>query len=300
MGADSGRGAPDSRSEAPERWSDVSGGVLRRLGTDAVEFTVQSAERAEAAGPSRNGAVTVFRINASSITQKDSAVLRDICLHDPHVVFALEGAGIADIPGADNQDLSFLPRLDRIGDMAVLMPKNRWELEDMLAWAVHDAPGHAAVCFPSGEAFCGLQEFRAPVRYGKWEILYDESDVCLLACGNMVQTAFEVRDLLKRNGYNCSLINCRFVRPLDEETLRSAAAEHALLVTMEEHAAGGGFGESVEAFLSASGIRTDVECAALPDVHMEADSAQLLRQEGGISTENILRRVQTRMIGKIR
>jgi 1-deoxy-D-xylulose-5-phosphate synthase len=183
--------------------------------------------------------------------------------------------------------------------MTVMAPKNKWELADMLRWAIHESDGQAAIRYPRGTAYDGLREFRAPVVYGKWEILYDESDICLLAVGSMVETAYAVRDMLKRNGANCSLINCRFVKPLDEEVLCTAASEHSLLVTLEENVISGGFGESVVSYLNQTGCDVEVEQIALPDEYIEAGSVGVLKEETGIDEESIFRRIQTRMIGLI-
>ena len=132
-----------------------------------------------------------------------------------------------------------------------------------------------------------------------WDILYDESDVCLLACGEMVDPALEARDMMKWNGANCSLIDCGSGSFLDGEVLRAAAAEHVLLVTLQEHEETGGFGESVLSFLNGEGLNVEVEQIVLPDEYAQADPGSFCREEAGLDAENIFRRIQTRMIGLI-
>ena len=133
-----------------------------------------------------------------------------------------------------------------------------------------------------------------------WEILYDESDVCLLSCGSMVETSLEVRDMLKRNGANCSLIVCCPEKPLDQELLRTAAAEHALLVTVEDHVEKDGLGAAVCAFLKDAGLEAETELAALPDEYAGAELTADILREAGLDAENLLHRIQARLIGIIR
>ena len=246
------------------------------------------------------GRIPICVLPSSSLLCSLDPMVRTVCMQNLHVVFVIEGAGLADAEEGNPQGILDLSCLTMIPNLTVMAPKHRFELADMLRWALRSAKGPTAVCCPAGRAYDGLEEFRAPVEYGRWEILYDESDICLLAAGNMVETAQKVRDLMKWDGANCSLINCRFLKPMDEETLRIAASEHILLVTMEENVAAGGFGEHVVSCLSQSGIHAEVEQITLPDTYMDAGPAQLLRQQAGIDAQSILRRIQTRMIGHIR
>ena len=109
-------------------------------------------------------------------------------------------------------------------------------------------------CF-SHKVFCyGLQEFRAPIAYGRSEWIYEEADIALMAVGSMVKTAEQVRDALKDTGYNCTLINARFVKPIDEQMLEEVAKQHKLLVTLEENVRNGGFGDHVLEYVNDEGV----------------------------------------------
>ena len=191
--------------------------------------------------------------------------------------------------GADGEthqgifDLSFL---SSIPGMHIMAPKNKWELSDMLKFAIHlNAP--IAIRYPRGEAYAGLKEFREPVCFGKSEWIYEESQVALLAVGSMVKTAEEIRKKLKENGHACSLVNVRFVKPADEEMLRKAAAGHKLLVTLEENVASGGYGERVRAFLDENEIKIRLHAVTIPDVYVEHGNVDLLKKEIGMDAESI-------------
>ena len=180
--------------------------------------------------------------------------------------------------------------------MTLAAPKNKWELSDMIKFAVKfETP--IAIRYPRGEAYDGLKEFRAPIVFGKSEIIYDECDIALIAYGSMVKTAVEVRERLKALDYHCSLINARFAKPLDEEMLRQAAKEHKLIVTLEENVLSGGFGEHVTEYLSACHVGVPVLNIAISDEYVEHGNVDILRQEVGIDADSIYKKIIAEFIG---
>ena len=151
--------------------------------------------------------------------------------------------------------------------------------------------GPIAVRYPRGEAYDGLEEYRAPIQYGKSEMIYQEKDIALLAVGSMVQTAEKVRDMLKEKGYSCTLVNARFVKPIDEDNIKELSKEHKLLVTMEENVASGGYGEKVRAFVDEQELDTEVLTVAIPDEYVEHGNVDILKKEVGIDAETVVNRV---------
>ena len=249
------------------------------------------------AGLAVGGMIPVFAVYSSFLQRGFDQIVHDVCLQNLHVIFAIDRGGLVGADGETHQGIFDLSYLTMIPNISVLAPKNKWELADMLKWAVRKASGPVAIRYPRGCAYDGLEEFRAPIGYGKWEILYDESDICLLAAGRLVETAYEVRRMLKTEGANCSLVNCRFVRPLDEEVLLEAARSHDLIVTLEENVERGGFGSMVVSCLNDFGEHISVERIALPDAYIEAGSVDLLKKETALDVESIYKRIRTRMIG---
>ncbi|MDE7359859.1 MAG: 1-deoxy-D-xylulose-5-phosphate synthase, partial [Lachnospiraceae bacterium] len=183
--------------------------------------------------------------------------------------------------------LSFL---SSIPNMHVMAPKNKWELSDMLKFAV-EFGGPIAIRYPRGEAFDGLKEHRAPIVYGKSEMLFEEKDILLLAVGSMVKVALTVRERLKEKGLSCSLVNARFVKPIDEELIREACKTHGLIVTMEENVASGGFGDRVRAFVDSLDAGIKVLGVAIPDEYVEHGNVELLKQETGIDAASVEEKV---------
>ena len=277
-----GTGLARFRNMFPDRFFDV--GIAEE---HAVTF---------AAGLAAGGLIPVVAVYSSFLQRAYDQVLHDVCIQNLHVVFAIDRAGLVGSDGETHQGIFDLSYLSTIPNMCVMAPKNKWELSDMMKFAV-DYTGPIALRYPRGEAYDGMQEFRAPVVYGKSEVLYDEEGILLLAVGSMVKVADEVRRHLKELGYPCTLVNARFVKPIDEDMLLEMEKEHKLIVTMEENVKCGGFGEHVLDFLSEIGSRARVIQVALPDDYIEHGNVDILRKEAGIDADSIEKRIVAEYIG---
>lgn len=249
-----------------------------------------------AAGLAAAGLKPVVAVYSSFLQRAYDQVIHDVCIQNLHVIFAIDRAGLVGSDGETHQGIFDLSYLSSIPNMTVMAPKNKWELSDMMKFAVrYDGP--IALRYPRGEAYDGLSRFRLPIEYGKWETIYDENEIALLAVGSMVKTAVEVRDRLRQMGYGCTLVNARFVKPLDQEAIRTLQAEHQLLVTMEENVKAGGFGEAVLDYLNEIKSQTRAMVIALPDDYVEHGNVNLLKQECGIDAESIIKKIVIEYIG---
>ena len=249
-----------------------------------------------AAGLAAAGLKPVVAVYSSFLQRAYDQVIHDVCIQNLHVIFAIDRAGLVGSDGETHQGIFDLSYLSSIPNMTVMAPKNKWELSDMMKFAVrYDGP--IALRYPRGEAYDGLSRFRLPIEYGKWETIYDENEIALLAVGSMVKTAVEVRDRLRQMGYGCTLVNARFVKPLDQEAIRTLQAEHQLLVTMEENVKSGGFGEAVLEYLNEIKSQTRAMVIALPDDYVEHGNVNLLKQECGIDAESIIKKIVIEYIG---
>ena len=151
--------------------------------------------------------------------------------------------------------------------------------------------GPLAIRYPRGEAYEGLEEFHAPIRYGKSEVLYMEKDIAILAVGNMVKTAIEVREKLKEMGKCVTVVNARFVKPLDEECIQKLIKNHSLLVTIEENVVKGGYGESVMRYAVSFGENVDVLNIGVPNIYLEHGDVEALHKEAGLDVDTIVKRI---------
>lgn len=278
-----GTGLKRFRNMYPDRFFDV--GIAEE---HAVTF---------AAGLAAGGLKPIVAIYSSFLQRAYDQILHDVCIQNLPVVFAIDRAGLVGSDGETHQGIFDLSYLSSIPNMHIMAPKNKWELSDMIKFAVaFEAP--IAIRYPRGEAFDGLKDNRAPVEYGKSEWIYEEEDIVLMAVGSMVKVALDVREQLKDKGYSCSLINARFVKPIDEESVREACREHKLIVTMEENVLSGGYGEKVRNYVDAIGVNTRVLNIAIPDEYVEHGNVDLLKQEIGIDADSIVKKVMTQYISQ--
>ena len=258
-------------------------------------FDVEMAEEHAvtfAAALSLGGITPVVAIYSSFLQRAYDQIMHDVCMQNLHVVFAIDRAGLVGYDGETHHGIFDLSYLGSMPNMTILAPKNLWELSDMIKFAV-DYDGPIAVRYPRGEAYTGLKEFRAPICLGKSEVIHEGSRVALLAVGSMVKMAEEVQKQLKeRMDMDAALVNARFVKPIDEELLRSFADTYELVVTLEENVKDGGFGERVLAFAEEEDLPFGVEIIALPDRFIPHGSVLYQMKQVGFTPEDICGRIE--------
>lgn len=275
-----GTGLKRFRNMYPDRFFDV--GIAEE---HAVTF---------AAGLAVGGLKPVVAIYSSFLQRAYDQIIHDVCIQNLPVVFAVDRAGIVGSDGETHQGIFDLSYLSSIPNMHVMAPKNKWELSDMMKYALSlNAP--VAIRYPRGEAYAGLKEFRAPIESFHAEAIYLEKDVCLLAVGSMVKTAEEVRRLIREAGYGCSLINARFVKPIDEKAVEYAKKHHGITAAMEENVASGGYGERVREYFDTLLGEGELLNFAIPDEYVEHGNVDLLKKEIGIDAESIAGAILARL-----
>ena len=206
----------------------------------------------------------IVAVYSSFLQRAYDQILHDVCIQNLPVVFAIDRAGLVGSDGETHQGIFDYTYLTGIPNMHVCAPKNKWELSDMMKFAV-ELGCPIAVRYPRGTAYPGLKDYRQSIELGKAEWIYREQEIALLAVGSMVKVGEAVREALKEKGFGVSLVNARFVKPIDEAAVADACGTHKLLVTMEENVACGGYGEKVLDYMNQSGYRNPLLTIALPD-----------------------------------
>ena len=243
-----------------------------------------------AAGLALGGLIPVVAIYSSFLQRAYDQMLHDVCMQELHVVFAIDRAGLVGSDGETHHGIFDLSYLNSMPNMTVMAPKNLWELSDMMKFAVHFS-GPIALRYPRGEAYTGLEDHREPIRYGKAEVLEEGKEIALLAVGNMVKIAVRVRELLKEQGYDVTLVNMRFVKPFDTALVQELSRSHSLLVTMEENIRNGGFGEQVASFVMEEELPARVQIVALPNRFVHQGSVASQMKETGIDADSVAEKV---------
>nr|WP_034909570.1 1-deoxy-D-xylulose-5-phosphate synthase [[Eubacterium] cellulosolvens] len=243
-----------------------------------------------AAGLALGGLKPVLAIYSSFLQRGFDQLMEDICMQKLHVVLAVDRAGFVGADGKTHNGCFDLSYLSMMPEMTILAPKNKWELSDMMKFALaFDGP--VAIRYPRGDAWTGLEEHRAPVEYGKAEVIRRGKKIALLPVGAMMKEAVAVAEALEKKGYEPTLVNMRFVKPLDEQLLLELSEDHELFVTMEENARRGGFGVQVLDFVNSGRLPVHVEVAAIPDSYIHHASPERQRELCGLDAESMTNRI---------
>ncbi len=280
-----GTGLTKFSKEFPERFFDV--GIAEAHAVTA------------AAGMASAGLKPVVAVYSSFLQRGYDQVLHDVCIQELPVLFAIDRAGLVGSDGETHQGIFDISFLSLVPGMSIMAPKNFWELQSMLEFGVK-FDGPLAIRYPRGEAYRGLLEFTASVEYGKSEMLYEEEGIALFALGSMVSTGEHVRDKLKSKGYSCTLVNARFVKPLDTEMVDRLCRSHRLIVTMEENVLRGGMGMCATRYIHEHYPDVRVIQIALPDAYVEHGNVSALREMLGIDSDSVIRRIFEEYLDKER
>jgi 1-deoxy-D-xylulose-5-phosphate synthase len=245
------------------------------------------------AGMACEGLKPVAAIYSTFLQRGFDQLIHDVCLQNLNVTFAMDRAGIVGADGPTHHGLLDIAYLRGYPNIVLMAPKDEAELRDMLLTAV-DHPGPAAIRYPRGSGL-GVDISAEPqhLEVGKAEILRKGSGVALLAYGSMVAPAMHAADILK-NETDATVINARFAKPLDREMVLSAAAEHDILVTIEEAYLAGGFGSAVIELLESEGLLGDIEVIRLgvPDEIVSHGNPKDLLAAYNLDTDGIVRTVR--------
>ena len=271
-----GTGLSKFQEKFPDRFFDV--GIAEQ---HAVTF---------AAGLAAAGMKPVFAVYSSFLQRGYDQIVHDVCMQNLPVVFAIDRAGLVGNDGETHQGVYDIAYLNHITNMTILAPKNRQEFEAMMTFAVkHNGP--VAIRYPRGNVYEGLQDFHDPIICGKSEVIAKEQEIAIFGFGHMMETAEQVWKTLKEKGYACSLINSRFVKPIDTAVLDEMAEEHRLFVTIEESTVSGGYGSNVMKYVSEQNMTVKVLNVGIPDLFVEHGNISQLRKLIGLDSETIVEKI---------
>jgi 1-deoxy-D-xylulose-5-phosphate synthase len=272
-----GTGLAKFAKRFPERYFDV--GIAE---AHAVCF---------AAGASTRGIKPVCAIYSTFLQRAYDQVIHDVVIQQLPVVLALDRAGFVGDDGPTHMGLYDIAYLRTLPGMTIMAPRNEHEIGPMLEHALSlDAP--VALRYPRGSTSGKHDEPVAPIVHGKAEVLREGSDVAILALGNTVDVALDAYDLLAAAGVRPTVVNARFVAPLDEMLLLELGETHRRVITLEEHSLAGGFGSAVVEFMNDRGLGLAVERIGVPNVFVQQGSQAAQRAQIGLSAENVAARVR--------
>ena len=275
-----GTGLTAFKKHFPDRFFDV--GIAEQ---HAVTF---------AAGLAAGGMHPFVAVYSSFLQRAYDQIVHDVCIQNLPVVFCVDRAGLVGADGETHQGIFDLSYLSMIPNMTVCAPKNKYELYDMLYFA-YQYHGPIAIRYPRGSAYEGFKNMRPPIEYGKSELMFEGEKIALVAVGSMVQTAVQVREKLLDKGINATVVNARFVCPLDTECLDRLSRDHQWIVTMEENVLKGGFGEACGDYLLAKHEDVRLIHVGVPDVYVEHGGVDQLKKTLHMDADSIVERICSAM-----
>ncbi|MEK7855373.1 MAG: 1-deoxy-D-xylulose-5-phosphate synthase, partial [Acidobacteriota bacterium] len=245
------------------------------------------------AGMACEGLKPVAAIYSTFLQRGFDQVIHDVCLQDLNVTFAMDRAGIVGADGPTHHGLLDIAYFRAYPNMVLMAPKDEGEMRDMMLTAI-DHPGPAALRYPRGNGL-GVDISAPPkkIEIGKAETLRTGKDAAILAYGSMVQPALEAAERLAADGIQATVVNARFVKPLDEAAISELAREHELILTVEEAYLAGGFGSAVMELLEEKGLleNTTVVRLGVPDEIVTHGDPKVLLAEYGLDADGIYSRI---------
>jgi 1-deoxy-D-xylulose-5-phosphate synthase len=319
--------APKSGKQAPPTYTEVFGKTMCELmerderivaltaampdGTGVDYILAKFPERAFDVGIAEQHAVTfcagmaceglkpVAAIYSTFLQRGFDQVIHDVCLQNLNVTFAMDRAGIVGADGPTHHGLLDIAYFRGYPNMVLMAPKDEAELREMLLTAIeHNGP--AAVRYPRGSGF-GVDISAEPrlIEIGKGEVLREGEDVAIIAYGTMTQPSLDASVNLERDGIDATVVNARFVKPLDADLLLDIAKTHRLMITVEEAYLAGGFGSAVMELLEANGLQDQVRVVRMgvPDRIVTHGDAKLLLAKFGLDADGIYLKVKEAAAG---
>lgn len=247
-----------------------------------------------AAGLATQNMKPVLSIYSTFMQRAYDQIVHDVCRQNVNVTIAVDRAGLVGADGETHQgvfDISFLRALPNI---TIMMGKDENELRNMIYTAVNYNHGPIAIRYPRGNGI-GVVMDKEPVQIpiGKWEVLREGRDAVILSFGPMIKVAMEAAKVMQADGIHVSVINARFLKPLDAGLLKKLAVRKIPMLTLEEGILAGGFGSSVLEFYSACGIQNQmIELMGIPDRFVEHGSVKELLQELGLTSDHVCARLR--------
>lgn len=247
-----------------------------------------------AAGIATQGMKPFLAIYSTFLQRAYDQVVHDICRQNLNVFFGIDRAGLVGADGETHHGIFDISFLRHIPNMVLMMPKDENQGQHMVYTALNYDDGPIAMRFPRGNGLgVPMDEEFKKIPIGTWEVLKAGSDAAILTFGTTIQLALEAAAILEKQGYSISVINARFIKPLDEEMLLSLLNKNIPLLTIEEAVLQGGFGSYIIEFANEHGFHhVEIDRMGIPDEFIEHGSVEQLLNDIGITVENAVQKLQ--------
>ncbi|MTI70198.1 MAG: 1-deoxy-D-xylulose-5-phosphate synthase [Firmicutes bacterium] len=277
-----GTGLSKFKEEFPNRFFDV--GIAEQHGVTL------------AAGMASQGIKPVYAVYSTFLQRGYDQVLHDVCIQNLPVTLAIDRAGLVGNDGETHHGVFDFSYLSHLPNMTIMAPKDGEELNKMIEFAV-EYNGPVAVRYPRGYCYNYKEDKLNDIELGKGEILKEGKDIAILAIGKMVEKGVNVYKSFKEKGQNITLVNARFVKPLDNDILDTLMKDHKIIVTLEDNSKLGGFGSMVNNYLINNNYNGQVLNIGLPDNFVEHGDVEELFKRCGMDEASIIKEIKKKING---
>ena len=244
-----------------------------------------------AAGLAVEGLKPVLAYYSTFLQRGYDQVIHDIALQELPVVLAIDRAGLVGEDGPTHHGVFDIAFLRCVPNIIISAPKDEQELRDLLFTAVNSGKVFA-IRYPRGSATGVKTEGFKEIKIGSWEVLEEGRDIAILATGKYVQRALEVRNILKSRGLNITVVNARFIKPMDTQLLDDILKSHEYVFTMEDGVLNGGFGSSVVEYMTDKNYKNIIKRFGIPDRFIEHGKTELLERDLGLLPEQLANQIE--------
>lgn len=275
----SGTGLNNFANKYPDRFFDV--GIAEQ---HAATF---------AAGMAAGGYKPVFIIYSTFLQRAYDQVIHDACIQNLPVTYLIDRAGLVGNDGETHHGFLDISFLSCIPNLTFLAPKDGLELEEMIRFAI-GYNGPIAIRYPRGAAELGNKELFNPIELGKGEVIYKTgNDALVIALGTTNQMALSICKELEKDNILTTLVNPRFIKPIDKDLITNLARKHKKIYTIEDSVKIGGFGSQIQVLLNDHKILKEVKVFALPDQFVEHGNVDILYESLGVAKNNIIEKIRS-------
>lgn len=274
----SGTGLNKFSNVYPNRYYDV--GIAEQ---HAVTFS---------AGLAKGGMKPYFAVYSSFLQRAYDQIIHDVGITSKNITLLIDRAGIVGNDGETHHGIFDLSYLNNVPNMTVMAPKDTKELELMMELSL-ELEGPMAIRYPRGSSYFVDKGEYKPIELGTYEIINKGENVAILAIGNMVKQSIEAIDILNKSGINPTLVNARFLKPIDENLIMDLAKNHKYVVTVEDNVITGGFGSRINKFIIDNKLDNEIENIGIKDEFIPHGDVDILYEQCGLSSSCIAQRIES-------
>ena len=244
-----------------------------------------------AAGLAKEGMKPYFAVYSSFLQRGFDQVVHDISITKKNVTFLIDRAGLVGNDGETHHGVFDLSYLNIVPNITVMAPKDIKELDLMMELSA-EIEGPVAIRYPRGNSYYIEKGSYDKIKVGTYEVLEEGNDVLVLAIGNMVKKALNVREILLKDDIHPTIVNARFLKPIDESLLHELLEKYSKIITIEDNVVSGGFGSRINKFIIDNNYNIKIENIGIPDKYVEHGNVDELFGTIGMSDEQIADRIK--------